>query len=114
MHQQKPMSLLLQELILAIPVFLPFFFYFRFVNQKDIWFCKPKKFVDKYLLVILIFMIVTIPIAFVNPGTGEIRDPPIIPLFYAAIAGIIIIWLYSAFKERKERQKDRAKRRSKK
>ncbi len=59
-------------------------------------------------------MIVTIPIAFVNPGTGEIRDPPIISLFYAAIAGIIIIWLYSAFKERKERQKDRTKRRSKK
>ena len=59
-------------------------------------------------------MIVTIPIAFVNPGTGEIREQPIIALFYAAIAGIIIIWLYSAFKERKERQKDRAKRRSKK
>ncbi len=59
-------------------------------------------------------MIVTIPIAFVNPGTGEIREAPLIPLFYAAIAGIIIIWLYSAFKERKERQKDRTKRRSKK
>jgi len=71
-------------------------------------------FVDKYLLVILIFMIVTIPIAFVNPGTGEIREQPIIPLFYAGIAGIIIIVLYSSFKERKERQKDRAKRRSKK
>ena len=75
---------------------------------------QTKKFVDKYLLVVLIFMIVTIPIAFVNPGTGEIREPPLIPLFYAAIAGIIIIFLYSAFKERKERQKDRAKRRSKK
>jgi len=59
-------------------------------------------------------MIVTIPIAFVNPGTGDIREQPIIPLFYAAIAGIIIIILYSSFKERKLRQKDRAKRRSKK
>ena len=59
-------------------------------------------------------MIVTIPIAFVNPSTGEIREQPIIALFYAAIAGIIIIVLYSSFKERKERQKDRAKRRSKK
>ena len=75
---------------------------------------QTQKFVDKYLLVILIFMIVTIPIAFVNPGTGEIRDPPLIPLFYAAIAGIIIIWLYSAFQERKKKQKDKAKRRSKK
>ena len=75
---------------------------------------QTKKFVDKYLLVILIFMIVGIPIAFVNPGTGEIREQPWIGLFYASIAGIIIIWLYSAFKERKERQKDRAKKRSKK
>ena len=75
---------------------------------------QTQNFVDKYLLVILIFMIVTIPLAFVNPGTGEIREQPIIPLFYAAIAGIIIIVLYSSFKERKQRQKDRAKRRSKK
>jgi len=82
--------------------------------QKDIWFCKQKKSVDKYLLVILIFMIVTIPISFVNPSTGEIREQPLIPLFYAAIAGIIIIILYSSFKERKQRQADRAKRRSKK
>ena len=60
---------------------------------------------DKYLLVILIFMVVTIPIAFVEPSTGEFRDPPLIPLFYAAIAGIIIIFAYSTYKERKERKK---------
>ena len=84
-------------------------------NQKDIWFCKPKNSVDKYLLVILIFMVVTIPIAFVEPSTGEIRDRPIIPLFYAAIAGIIIIiFTYSTYKERKERQAANAKRRSRK
>jgi hypothetical protein len=59
-------------------------------------------------------MIVTIPIAFFSPTTGELRDPPIIPLFYGGIGGIIIIVLYSSFKERKERQKERAKRRSKK
>ena len=75
---------------------------------------QTQNFVDKYLLVILIFMFVTIPIAFFEPSSGELRDPPLIPLFYAAIAGIIIIVLYSSFKERKERQKDRAKRRSKK
>ncbi|HUU48321.1 MAG TPA: hypothetical protein VMW55_06025 [Nitrosopumilaceae archaeon] len=69
---------------------------------------------DKYLLVILIFMIVTIPISFFSPTTGELRDPPLIPYFYAAIAGIIIIILYSSFKQRKEKQKERAKRRSKK
>jgi len=70
--------------------------------------------VDKYLLVILIFMIVTIPIAFVEPSTGDLRDPPLISLFYAAIAGIAIIVLYSSYKERKERQKANTKRRSKK
>ncbi|MCJ8306794.1 MAG: hypothetical protein HRU07_07090 [Nitrosopumilus sp.] len=69
---------------------------------------------DKYLLVILIFMVVTIPIAFVEPSTGDLRDPPLIPLFYAAIAGIVIIVLYSSYKERKEHQKANVKRRSKK
>ena len=69
---------------------------------------------DKYLTVVLIFMIVGIPISFVNPGTGELRDPPFIGLFYLSIAGIAIIMLYSSYKERKLRQKANAKRRSKK
>ncbi len=69
-------------------------------------------FVDKYLTVILIFMIVGIPISFVSPTTGEIREQPYIGLFYISIAGIIIIVLYSSYKERKERQKANAKRRS--
>ncbi len=59
-------------------------------------------------------MIVTIPIAFVEPSTGDLRDPPLIPLFYAAIAGIAIIVLYSSYTERKERQKANAKRRARK
>ena len=59
-------------------------------------------------------MVVTIPLAFVEPSSGEFRDPPLIPLFYAAIAGIIIILVYSSYKEKKERQKANAKRRSKK
>ena len=59
-------------------------------------------------------MIVTIPIAFVEPSTGEFRDQPYILMFYAAIAGIVIIVLYSSYKERKERQKTNVKRRSKK
>lgn len=75
---------------------------------------RIKKFVDKYLLVILIFMVVTIPIAFVEPSSGEFRDPPLIPLFYAAIAGIIIIFVYNTYKERKERQTANTKRKSRK
>ncbi len=65
---------------------------------------------DKYLIVILIFMIVTIPIAFVEPSTGELRNPPLIPLFYAAIAGIAIIFLYTSYKERQKRRKANSKR----
>ena len=65
-------------------------------------------------MVILIFMVVTIPIAFVEPATGNLRDPPLISLFYAAIAGIVIIVLYNSYKDRKERQKANAKRRSRK
>ena len=59
-------------------------------------------------------MVVTIPIAFVEPSTGQFRDPPLIPLFYAAIGGIVIILVYSSFKDRKDRQKANAKRRSRK
>jgi len=59
-------------------------------------------------------MVVTIPIAFVEPTTGQFRDPPLIPLFYAAIGGIIIILVYTSYKDRKDRQKANAKRRSRK
>lgn len=59
-------------------------------------------------------MIVGIPISFVSPTTGEMREEPLIVLFYGSIAGISIIVVYSSYKERKERQKANAKRRSKK
>jgi hypothetical protein len=55
---------------------------------------------------------VTIGIAFVEPATGESRFIP--HLFYSGIAGIVIVVLYSSYKERKERQKANTKRRSKK
>lgn len=61
--------------------------------------------VDKYLLIILVFCAVSIPISFVNPTTGEPRDPPFLMLFYASIGGIIIIVIYSSYKERQQRQK---------
>ena len=67
---------------------------------------------DKYLMVILVFMMVTIPISLLDPVTGEFRF--ILPLFYGGIAGIAIIVLYSSYKERQERQKANAKRRAKK
>ncbi len=75
---------------------------------------QPRQFVDKYLLVIVIFLIVSIPISFISPATGEIREQPYILLFYSSIAGICIIVLYSSYKNRKERQKANIKRRSRK
>ena len=69
---------------------------------------------DKYLLVILMFMMITIPIAFFEPSTGLLREQPLIPLFYGAIAGIIIIVLYSSYKERKARKELNRKRRQSK
>ena len=65
-------------------------------------------------MIVMMFLIVGIPIAFVSPTTGEIREQPYIPLFYGSIAGISIIVLYNSYKSRKERQKANAKRRSKK
>ena len=59
-------------------------------------------------------MVVGIPISFVSPTTGEIREQPLLFLFYGSIAGIIIIVTYSSYKERKERQKANARRRSRK
>ena len=69
---------------------------------------------DKYLTVLLIFMVVGLPISFVSPSTGEFREQPLILLFYASIAGIIIIIVYGSYKEKKERAKANAKRRSRK
>jgi|TARA_B110000211_G_C13637357_1_gene360081 hypothetical protein len=60
-------------------------------------------------------MVVGIPIAFVSPTTGEIRDPPLLVLFYGSIAGMILILFYGGYKDKKERQALNAKRkRSKK
>ena len=59
-------------------------------------------------------MVVGIPISFVSPTTGEVREQPLIILFYGSIAGIIIIVIYSSYKERKDRQKANARRRSRK
>lgn len=69
---------------------------------------------DKYLTIVMIFLIVGIPIAFISPTTGEIREQPFLLLFYGSIAGIAIIVIYDSYKTRKAKQKANAKRRSKK
>jgi len=68
---------------------------------------------EKTLLVVLGFLMIGIPIAFISPTTGELREQPFIPLFYASIGGIIAVIIYSGYKGKKERQKANRERRRK-
>ena len=69
---------------------------------------------DKYLLVVMGFLIVGIPIAFITPTTGELREEPFILLFYVSIGGIIVIIVYSSYKNKKATQKANRERRRRK
>ena len=68
---------------------------------------------DKYLLVVLGFLMIGIPIAFIEPATGELREQPFILLFYASIGCIIAVIVYSSYKAKKERQRANRERRRK-
>ena len=68
---------------------------------------------EKTLLVVLGILMIGIPIAFISPTTGELREQPFIPLFYASIGGIIAVIVYSGYKGKKERQKANRERRRK-
>ena len=69
---------------------------------------------DKYLLVVMGVLMIGIPIAFLSPSTGELRDPPLFPLFWVSIGGIIVIIVYSSYKNKKETQKANRERRRRK
>ena len=68
---------------------------------------------DKYMMIVLGFLMVGIPIAFISPTTGELREQPFIPLFYASIGGIIVVIVYSGYKGKKARQQANRERRRK-
>ena len=68
---------------------------------------------DKYMMVVLGFLMIGIPIAFLSPTTGELREEPFIPLFYASIGGIIAVIVYSGYKGKKARQQANRERRRK-
>jgi len=68
---------------------------------------------EKTLQVVLGVLMIGIPIAFISPTTGELREQPFIPLFYASIGGIIAVIVYSGYKGKKERQKANRERRRK-
>ncbi len=57
--------------------------------------------VDKTMMVVLGFLVVGIPIAFLQPDTGELRDQPLYLLFYASIGGIIVVIMYNGYKGKK-------------
>ena len=68
---------------------------------------------DKYMMVVLGILMIGIPIAFISPTTGELREQPFIPLFYTSIGGIIAVIVYSGYKGKKARQKANRERRRK-
>jgi len=68
---------------------------------------------EKTLLVVLGVLMIGIPIASISPTTGELREQPFIPLFYASIGGIIAVIVYSGYKGKKARQQANRERRRK-
>ena len=74
---------------------------------------QQRTLVDKTMMIVLGFLLVGIPIAFISPTTGELREQPFIPLFYVSIGGIIVVVVYSSYKAKKERQKANRERRRK-
>ena len=68
---------------------------------------------EKTLLVVLGVLMIGIPIAFISPTTGELREQPFIPLFYASIGGIIAVIVYSGYKGKKAKQQANRERRRK-
>ena len=65
------------------------------------------------MTIVIGFLMIGIPIAFLSPTTGELREEPFIPLFYASIGGIIVVIVYSSYKAKKERQRVNRERRRK-
>ena len=68
---------------------------------------------EKTLLVVLGFLMIGIPIAFLSPTTGELREQPFFALFWASIGGIIAVVVYSGYKGKKARQQANRERRRK-
>ena len=65
------------------------------------------------MTVIMGVLIIGIPIAFLSPDTGELRERPFFELFYASIGGIIAVVVYSGYKGKKARQQANRERRRK-
>ncbi len=62
---------------------------------------------DKYLLVVLVFLIG-------GMGIAITKDPPVLVLFYTMLAGAIGVIIYSAMKGRRAAQRENRRRKYKK
>ena len=67
----------------------------------------------KYLTIVLAMMVVTMAIAFLSPTTGELRPEPFYPLFWASVAGAVVVIIYGSYQNRKKQQELRRERRNK-
>ena len=88
----------------SIQVFLTFPFK---SFQKDILFCDLAIHMDKYLILILMFLIA-------GMGIAITRDPPVVVMFYTMLGGAVFVIIYSAMKDRKARKYLNKSRKSKK
>ena len=59
---------------------------------------------DKYLMVVLVFLIA-------GMGIAITRSPPVLPMFYTMLAGAIVVIMYSAWRSRRQAQRERRERR---
>ena len=67
----------------------------------------------KYLSIVLAMMIVSMAIAFFSPLDGSIREEPFYPLFWASVAGAVVVIIYGSYQNRKKQQELRRERRNK-
>jgi len=65
------------------------------------------------MLVVMGFLMIGIPIAFLSPTTGELREQPFYALFWVSIGGIIAVIVYGSYKAKKVRQQANRERRRK-
>lgn len=59
---------------------------------------------DKYLIVVLVFLIA-------GMGIAITKSPPVLPLFYAMLAGAIAVIMYSSWRARRDAQRERERKR---
>ena len=55
------------------------------------------------MMIVLGFLMVGIPIAFLSPTTGELREQPFFALFWACAGGALAIIIYRNYVRRRKK-----------